>query len=129
LTLPAMRITMCMHIRWTEPAMKSERVTLLTSPEFKTFLTAEAKREGISVAELVRTRCEGRPSEEDAVLASLTAELHRAVADAKRSLKGGLDEARAVLADLRAGRPGAAAVVAVARVAPARTARKVAGKR
>ena len=109
--------------------MKSERVTLLTSPEFKTFLTAEAKRAGVSVAELVRTRCEGRPSDEDAVLASLTAELHKAVADAKRSLKGGLDEARAVLAELRAGRSGASAVATVARDAPVRAARKVAGKR
>jgi len=109
--------------------MKSERVTLLTSPEFKTFLTAEAKREGVSVAELVRTRCEGRPSEEEAMLASLTAELHQAVVDAKRSLKGGLDEARAVLAELRARRPGAGAMSTVARIAPARAVRKAAGKR
>ena len=109
--------------------MKSERVTLLTSPEFKTFLTAEAKREGVSVAELVRTRCAGRPSEEDALLASLTAELRKAVADAKRSLQGGLDEARAVLAELRTGRPGVDAVAPVARVAVARAARKAAGKR
>ena len=39
--------------------MKTERVTLLTSPEFKSFLTKEARSEGISVAELVRSRCEG----------------------------------------------------------------------
>jgi len=34
--------------------MKTERVTLLTSPEFKAFLRAEARREGVSVARLVR---------------------------------------------------------------------------
>ncbi len=84
--------------------MKTERVTLLTSPDFKAFLGAEAQREGVSVAELVRTRCERRPTEEEAVLAALTAELQKAVADAKKSLRSGLNEAQAVLGELRAGR-------------------------
>ena len=35
--------------------MKTERVTLLTSPDFKAFLNAEARLEGVSVAELVRS--------------------------------------------------------------------------
>jgi predicted phage gp36 major capsid-like protein len=87
--------------------MKTERVTLLTSPNFKAFLSAEALREGVSVAELVRTRCERRPSEEETVLAALTGELNKAVGEAKRALKGGLDEAQAVLTELRAKRAGA----------------------
>lgn len=87
--------------------MKTERVTLLTSPEFKAFLSAEARREGVSVAELVRTRCERRPTEEEAVLAGLTSELNRAVAEAKIVLRHGLDEAQAVLAELRAKRASA----------------------
>lgn len=86
--------------------MKTERVTLLTSTDFKAFLNAEAQREGVSVAELVRTRCERRPTEEEAVLAGLTNELHKAVAQAKRSLKDGLDEAQAVLSELQAKRTG-----------------------
>ena len=86
--------------------MKTERVTLLTSPDFKAFLNAEAEREGVSVAELVRTRCERRPTEEEVILAGLTGELKLAVAEAKKSLKGGLDEAQAVLAELRARRVG-----------------------
>jgi hypothetical protein len=101
--------------------MKTERVTLLTSPEFKSFLNAEAQREGISVAELVRTRCEGRPSEDEAVLAALTSELNKAVGVAKKVLKAGLDEAQMVLAELRSKREGA--------TAPARRNRKVAGAR
>ncbi len=87
--------------------MKTERVTLLTSPDFKAFLIAEARREGVSVAELVRTRCERRPTAEEAELAALTRELNLAVGEAKRVLEDGLDEARAVLGELRARREGA----------------------
>ena len=92
--------------------MKTERVTLLTSPDFKAFLNVEARREGVSVAELVRARCERRPSDEEAILVELTAELNKAVADAKKALKGGLDEAQAVLAELRANRQAAATQLA-----------------
>lgn len=84
--------------------MKTERVTLLTSPDFKAFLNAEARREGVSVAELVRTRCERRPTEDETLLAALTSELGKAVAEAKRSLDRGLRDAQAVLDDIRAGR-------------------------
>lgn len=104
--------------------MKTERVTLLTSPQFKTFLGAEARRAGISVAELIRSRCEQRASEDEAVLATLTLELKKAVGDAKKSLKDGLNEAQTVLAELRARRSAAAADAA-----PQRRPRKAAGAR
>jgi hypothetical protein len=81
--------------------MKTERITLLTTPEFKAFLTAEAARGGVSVAELVRVRCEQRPSTDEELLRHLAAELRTAVALAKKSLCSGLDEANAVLAELR----------------------------
>lgn len=84
--------------------MKSERVTLLTTPEFKAFLTAEARREQVSVAQLVRSRFEQRVSDEEALLVALTAELRAAVVQAKKSLRAGLAEADAVLAELRANR-------------------------
>ena len=84
--------------------MKTERVTLLTSPQFKAFLTSEAKREGVSVGELVRTRCEQKPSADDAMLAALVGELRERVRDAKKSLKSGLDEAQAMLAELHRAR-------------------------
>jgi hypothetical protein len=86
--------------------MKTERVTLLTTKEFKSFLRAEAQREGVSVAELVRVRCEQRPSPEEAVLAKLTAELQEALSKAKSSLKEGIKEARSALAELRSRRVG-----------------------
>ena len=95
--------------------MKTERVTLLTSPQFKAFLTSEAKREGISVGELVRTRCEQKPSPDDAMLAALVGELRERVRDAKKSLKSGLDEAQAMLAELYRARAanGRAKVVSI----------------
>ena len=105
-----MEINMLMHMHMPppsstkQPIVKTERVTLLTSPDFKAFLSVEAKREGVSVAELVRTRCERRPTEEEAILAALTGELNKAIGEAKKALKGGLDEAQAVLAELRAKR-------------------------
>lgn len=92
--------------------MKTERVTLLTTPEFKDFLAKEARREGVSVAELVRSRCEGRQGAEEAMLVALTAELHEAIRQAKVSLKRGLDEANAVMAGLRKTDPAARARVA-----------------
>ena len=103
--------------------MKTERVTLLTSPEFKSFLTKEARREGVSVAELVRSRCEGRQGADQAMLMILTAELRGAMKQAKTALKRGLDEANAVMADLRAtqGKPEQSV--------PQRKSRKVAGAR
>jgi hypothetical protein len=85
--------------------MKTERVTILAAPAFKAFLTAEAEREGLSVGELVRRRCERRPSDDEATLAALAVELTRAVREARRSLQQGLAEAQAVLDDL-ASAPG-----------------------
>lgn len=87
--------------------MKTERVTLLTTPEFKTFLGTEATREGVSVAELVRSRCERRPDADEASLAALASELRKAVREAHASLKSGLAEANSVLAELRARREAA----------------------
>jgi hypothetical protein len=92
--------------------MKTARVTLLTSPDFKKFLSAEAKRERVSVAELIRSRCERRPTDDEKILAALTGELNKAVADAKKALKSGLDEAQEVLVELRAKRHPDAVVAA-----------------
>ncbi len=84
--------------------MKTERVVLLTTPEFKAFLALEANREGVSVAELVRSRFSRKPDSDEEVLIALTAELSLAVAGAKKSLHAGLREAESALAELRAER-------------------------
>ena len=117
--------------KWRSHNMKTERVTLLISPDFKAFLSAEALREGVSVAELVRSRCERRPSEEEVVLAALTCELNKAVREAKSALKGGLDEAQAVHAELRTkrGNVSAAEIPVASSAPPSRGGRKSARTR
>jgi hypothetical protein len=85
-------------------ANKTARLTLLLTPEFKIFLAAEAKKDGVSVAELVRTRCEQRPDADELMLGELTTELRKSVREASTSLRSGLAEADGVLAELRAKR-------------------------
>ena len=82
--------------------MKTERVTLLASPKFKAFLTTEARREGVSVGELVRSRCQPKAGDEEVLLNLLVNELQGRVREARRSLKSGLDEAQKILAELHA---------------------------
>jgi len=83
-------------------AVKSERITILGTPEFKTFLSREAKKEGISVSELVRQRCKGKPEshEQEEVLAAMVKELQVAVAKANASMDKGLKNAESALAEL-----------------------------
>jgi hypothetical protein len=80
--------------------MKSVRISILGTPEFKAFLRSEAQKAGISVSELVRRRC-GSPTEGDALLAAMADELRRAVDDARRSLHEGLQAVQEVLAEVR----------------------------
>ena len=79
--------------------MKTERVTLLTTPKFKAFLGSEARREGISVAELVRNRFEPQPSADEAAIETMVAELAMRLKDARKSLNEGLAELHAWLAE------------------------------
>jgi hypothetical protein len=85
-------------------SLKSERVTLLTTKEFKRFLRDEARREGVSVAELVRIRCERKPSQDELLLSELSARLREAAKEAKIALKEGMEEANTALAELRSKR-------------------------
>ena len=83
-------------------AVQTERITILGTPDFKAFLTKEAKKEGISMSELVRQRCTQKPATEDEeLLAVLLAEVNEATAKAKKSLEKGLKNAEKVLAEIR----------------------------
>jgi len=81
--------------------MKTERLVLLTSPAFKAFVGKEAKREGVSVAELVRRRVQPTPGADEAELIELTAQLRKAVGEAQRSAHVSLAEVEAILGALR----------------------------
>lgn len=96
-----------MHIR--DVAVKTERISLLGTPEFKAFLASEAKKEHISVSELVRRRCTRAPSADEVLLERMAAELQRATEDARRSLEEGLTAVREALAEAAANRQERAA--------------------
>ena len=83
-------------------AVKIERITILATPEFKAFLNREAKKEGKSLSELVRQRCENKPkNEEEELLAILVEEVTCVTARAKASLEKGLSDAEQVLSEIR----------------------------
>lgn len=83
-------------------AAKTERITILSTPQFKEFLQKEAKDAGISVSQLVRQRCEMKSSNEDEeILSALIAEVQESTKKAQVSLEQGLAEATATLAELR----------------------------
>ena len=82
--------------------VQSSRITILGTPDFKEFLAKEAKKEGISMSELVRRRCTQKPeSKDEALLAVLLSEVNEATLRAKKSLEKGLGDAEKVLAEIR----------------------------
>ena len=89
--------------------MKTARLQVLTTPAFREWLQKEAAQAGVSVGELVRSRCERRPSEDERAIAELAAQLHKEVRKAQTSLRAGLAEAESVLRELRERRASAAA--------------------
>ncbi len=84
-------------------SVKTERITILGSPDFKAFLTREAKKEGVSLSQLVRERCRQKPAtdEDEELLSLLVAEVGKATARAKTSLEKGLTDAEKTLAEIR----------------------------
>ena len=83
--------------------VKTERITILGTPDFKAFLNREAKKEGVSLSHLVRERCLRKPTnnEDEELLSLLVTEVVEATAKAKTSLEKGLGDAEKVLAELR----------------------------
>jgi hypothetical protein len=84
--------------------MKTARLQVLTTPAFRDWLRKEARDAGVSVAELVRTRCERKPTGEEQAVAKLASHLHKEVRNAQASLRSGLAEATGVLEELKAER-------------------------
>ena len=77
---------------------KTERITVLGTPEFKAFPASEAKRQGIRISEFVRRRCPGQPLyEEQELLLKLADEVKVATKRAKASLERGLRDAERVI--------------------------------
>ncbi|MHB8111692.1 MAG: hypothetical protein ACYDHW_16840 [Syntrophorhabdaceae bacterium] len=87
-------------------ALKTARVTFLTSPDFKTWLGKEADKVGISISELIRIRCQGKLNEEELMLSTTINELRTATVRASAALDKGLKDAETVLSELRTAREG-----------------------
>ncbi len=83
-------------------ALKTERITILSTPDFKAFLAAEAKKENISMAELIRQRCRQKPTESEntVLLKALLDEVREATGRAKKSLEKGLADANSALQEI-----------------------------
>lgn len=81
--------------------MKTERLTVLTSKQFKEFLSREAKAEGVSVSELVRARCERQPSPDEQLLSALATQLNEATDRANKALDAGLSAVESTRATIR----------------------------
>ena len=84
-------------------SVKTERITILASSEFKTFLHGEASKEGVSVSELIRGRCinPSSNSEDETILMALIDQVKESTAKARSSLDKGLKDATKALKELR----------------------------
>lgn len=83
--------------------VKTERITILGTPDFKQFLKSEAKKEGISLSSLVRRRCEQQTTvnEEEQLIIELLSELKSATKMAEQSLDRGIESMQQVIAEIR----------------------------
>lgn len=81
--------------------VKTERITILGSPSFKAFLIKEAKRENLSISELVRRRCENPAiSDDEKILAALVVQVNDSIRKTGEKLNRSLKKAERVLAEL-----------------------------
>jgi len=80
---------------------QTARTTILTTPGFKAWLIDEAKKEGVSISELVRQRCQAKPNQDELLLSAVLKEVQEALPKAYESLTEGLKDANSVLAEIR----------------------------
>ncbi|VAW39974.1 hypothetical protein MNBD_GAMMA01-344 [hydrothermal vent metagenome] len=82
---------------------KTERVTILTTPDFKNYLGEQAKNLGVSVSELIRMRCieDTVPSSDEVLLKELITQSKKAISKANSSLDKGLNDIAETLAYLK----------------------------
>ena len=85
--------------------MKTERITFLASPDFKQYLATQAANDGISVGELIRSRCmsaqKGTDAQQERELSDLTALLQHSIVEARSSLQEGLQAAEMAMNSIR----------------------------
>ena len=78
--------------------MKTERMTILLTPQQKEAIRAKAKRFNLSAGEVVRRAVEGYQAHSDeTLLTTLAEELERSAKEARAALKSALAETRETL--------------------------------
>lgn len=87
-----------------EMSGKKERLTLVTSREFKQHVTEAAKREGVSVSRLVQDRFLYMTPSEEEILKELVAELRTSVREARASIRHAIENTNAALTEIAARR-------------------------
>jgi len=87
-------------------AVKTERITILTTTEFKVFLQSEASNEDVSVSELVRRRCMVPviDTEDEELLGVLVEQFNHSTEKARKSLSKGLRDVNKVLTGIKVNR-------------------------
>lgn len=86
-------------------SVKSERITMLGTPSFKEFLASEAKSEGVSISELVRSRCQSvRPGDDEIALQEIIRLAAETMKRATASLGNSLNDVESTLTKLKAAR-------------------------
>jgi hypothetical protein len=81
--------------------MKTERLVILVTPQQKRVISRRAKSLDVSVAELLRRSAEGyAQGADEATLALLAGQLHKAVKQSRAALRSALAEAGTTLEQL-----------------------------
>jgi len=82
-------------------AVQTARITFLGTPDFKAWLENEAGKEGVSISELIRQRCQNKPDDDELLLLAMVEEVKKATHKAKTSLRKGLKDVDDVLSEIR----------------------------
>ena len=91
--------------------MRTERLTILVSPEEKAAITARARELGLSAGETLRLafQAAGQTPMDDAFLEAFVADVEKTMEQTQARIDAAMSSTEAVLAELRAGRRSAMA--------------------
>ena len=86
--------------------MRTERLTILVSPEEKAAITARARELGMSVGETLRFafQAAGQASPDDAFLEAFVADVEQTMEQTQARIDAALTSTEAIIAELRATR-------------------------
>lgn len=87
-----------------EGGPKTERITILATPGYKSYLQAEARKQGVSLSQFIQARLEAGPSQDETLLAELTAQARDAISASSAKLDRTIERVEALLNDMQISR-------------------------